>query len=84
MPCLRMLQSTLVYVNTLMLQDIPGEPEWADLHARPPKRPGPALLAPCPALRRGQPRHGRPPQPRRGRGTRAPADRPARSSTENA
>lgn len=25
------LQSALVYVNTLMLQDILGEPEWADL-----------------------------------------------------
>ncbi|MGW2346681.1 Tn3 family transposase [Streptomyces sp. NPDC001661] len=30
-PCLRILQSALVYVNTLMLQDILGEPDWADL-----------------------------------------------------
>ncbi|MCX5345005.1 Tn3 family transposase [Streptomyces atratus] len=30
-PCPRILQSALVYVNTLMLQDILGEPEWADL-----------------------------------------------------
>ncbi|MFB7333752.1 Tn3 family transposase [Streptomyces adustus] len=29
--CLRILQSALVHVNTLMLQDILGEPEWADL-----------------------------------------------------
>lgn len=29
--CLRILQSALVYVNTLMLQDILGEPEWARL-----------------------------------------------------
>lgn len=29
--CLRILQSALVYVNTLTLQDILGEPEWADL-----------------------------------------------------
>ncbi|MDE1688261.1 Tn3 family transposase [Streptomyces neyagawaensis] len=29
--CLRILQSALVYVNTLMLQDILGEPEGADL-----------------------------------------------------
>lgn len=29
--CLRILQSALVYVNTLMLQDILGKPEWADL-----------------------------------------------------
>ncbi|MEZ7003704.1 Tn3 family transposase [Streptomyces sp. AD55] len=30
-PCLRILQSALVYVNTLMLQDVLGEPEWAAL-----------------------------------------------------
>ncbi|CAO5234475.1 transposase [Frankia sp. AgKG'84/4] len=29
--CLRILQSALVYVNTLMLQDILGEQEWAAL-----------------------------------------------------
>lgn len=29
--CLRILQSALVDVNTLMLQDILGKPEWADL-----------------------------------------------------
>jgi hypothetical protein len=29
--CLRILQSALVYVNTLMLQDILGEEKWADL-----------------------------------------------------
>nr|WTA00238.1 transposase [Streptomyces sp. NBC_00857] len=29
--CLRILPSALVYLNTLMLQDILGEPEWADL-----------------------------------------------------
>ncbi|WP_353962311.1 Tn3 family transposase [Streptomyces sp. NBC_01381] len=29
--CLRILQSALVYVNTLMLQDILGESEWVDL-----------------------------------------------------
>ncbi|MFD5882794.1 Tn3 family transposase [Streptomyces yangpuensis] len=29
--CLRILQSAQVYVNTLMLQDVLGEPEWADL-----------------------------------------------------
>ncbi|MFJ9417781.1 Tn3 family transposase [Streptomyces sp. NPDC101227] len=28
---LRILQSSLVYVNTLMLQDTLGDPEWADL-----------------------------------------------------
>ncbi len=29
--CLRILQSALVYVNTLMLQDVLDEPEWAEL-----------------------------------------------------
>ncbi|MFD7971095.1 Tn3 family transposase [Streptomyces clavifer] len=29
--CLRILQSALVYVSTLTLQDVLGEPEWADL-----------------------------------------------------
>ncbi|MFJ4790817.1 Tn3 family transposase [Streptomyces sp. NPDC088794] len=28
--CRRILQTALVYVNTLMLQDVLGEPEWAD------------------------------------------------------
>ena len=29
--CLRILQAALVYVNTLMLQDVLAEPEWADV-----------------------------------------------------
>ncbi|MEU0782547.1 Tn3 family transposase [Streptomyces sp. NPDC006173] len=29
--CLRILQSALVLVNTLMLQDVLGDPKWADL-----------------------------------------------------
>jgi TnpA family transposase len=29
--CLRILQASFVYVNTLMLQDVLGEPEWAGL-----------------------------------------------------
>ncbi|MFF3123686.1 Tn3 family transposase [Streptomyces sp. NPDC057908] len=41
--CLRILQSALVYVNTLMLQDILGEPEWADL-LTPADRRGPTPL----------------------------------------
>ena len=28
--CLRILQAVLVYVNTLMIQDLLAEPEWAD------------------------------------------------------
>ena len=29
--CLRILQSALVYVNTLMLQNVLADPAWADL-----------------------------------------------------
>lgn len=29
--CLRILQAALVYINTLMLQDVLAEPEWAKL-----------------------------------------------------
>ncbi len=29
--CLRILQAALVYVNTLMLQDVLAEPAWAEL-----------------------------------------------------
>ncbi|WP_331720512.1 transposase (plasmid) [Streptomyces sp. NBC_00161] len=29
--CLRILQSALVYVNTLMLRNVLAEPQWADL-----------------------------------------------------
>lgn len=29
--CLRILQAALVYVNTLMIQDLLTEPDWADV-----------------------------------------------------
>lgn len=29
--CLRVLQAALVYVNTLMIQDLLAEPEWDDV-----------------------------------------------------
>jgi TnpA family transposase len=32
--CLRIPQAALVYINTLMLQNVPAEPEWAKLGAR--------------------------------------------------
>ena len=35
--CLRILQTALVYVNTLMLQDVLAEPAWAD-HLTPADR----------------------------------------------
>ncbi|MFI7708924.1 Tn3 family transposase [Nonomuraea sp. NPDC049480] len=41
--CLRILQAGLVYVNTLMLQDVLAEPEWAAL-LTPVDRRGLTLL----------------------------------------
>ena len=29
--CLRILQAALVYINTLMLQEVLAEPDWADI-----------------------------------------------------
>ena len=29
--CLRILQAALVYVNTLMLQDVLAEPDWTEM-----------------------------------------------------
>lgn len=29
--CLRILQASLVFINTLMLQDVLAEPQWSDL-----------------------------------------------------
>ncbi len=50
--CLRILQSALVFANTLMLlQEILGEPEWAD----------PAVLVARTPVRLGEPRHAGPP-----------------------
>ena len=55
MLCLRILQAALVYINTLMIQDILADPEWADLLSRRgPARPDPAVLAARPPLRRGR------------------------------
>ncbi|MET9383675.1 hypothetical protein ABZY09_22060 [Streptomyces sp. NPDC002928] len=52
--CLRILQSALVYVNTLMLQDVLTEPEWAGLLTPADRRgltPLGALLCHLPASR---------------------------------
>lgn len=38
--CLRILQSALVYVNTLMLQDVLDDPNWSDALARDADRRG--------------------------------------------
>lgn len=64
--CLRILQASLVHVNTLMLQDVLAEPEWADkLTPVRPARSDPAVLVPRAPLRRGQPGPGIAPGPRR-------------------
>ena len=50
--CLRILQAALVYVNTLMLQDVLADPDWVrSAHQRGPARPDPAVLDARPALR---------------------------------
>jgi hypothetical protein len=56
--CLRILQAALVYVNTLMLQDLLAEPDWDDV-LTPEDRRGltPAVLVPRPAVRRGETQH---------------------------
>ena len=41
--CLRILQTALVYVNTLMLQDVLADPAWADI-LTPADRRGLTLL----------------------------------------
>ncbi len=43
--CLRILQSALVYVTTLMLQDVLADPAWADLLTPADRRGGPAPRA---------------------------------------
>ncbi len=60
--CLRILQAAMVYVKTLMLQDVMGDATWADVFN--PGRsagPDPAVLDPRPARRRGEARHELPP-----------------------
>ena len=61
--CLRILQAALVYVNTLMLQDVLAEPDWTEL-LTPEDRRGltPAVLAARASVRRGQTRYDRTPQ----------------------
>ena len=62
--CLRILHAALVYVNTLMVQGVLADDDWAGrLTAEDAARPDPAVLGPRRPLRRGQARHGPPPQP---------------------
>jgi hypothetical protein len=36
--CLRLLQAAVTYVNTLMIQDVLSDPDWADVLAAEDKR----------------------------------------------
>ena len=74
MLCLHILQAAMVYINTLMIQDVLGEPAWAGIaHRRGPSRPHPAVLDARSAVRRGAsgPRNAspsaKPPAPSRSR-----------------
>ena len=63
---LHILQAALVYVNTLMIQDILAGPEWARRpHPRGPSRPDALVLGTRPALRRSQAQHDQTPCPHR-------------------
>ena len=69
--CLRVLQAALVYVNTLMVQDVLADDGWADAaDRRGPARPDPAVLDPRRPLRRGQARHEQSARTRRSRAAR--------------
>jgi TnpA family transposase len=75
MLALHILQAALVYVNTLMLQDILAEPEWQGrAHRRRSTRPHGAVLGARPALRRDHAQHDQAlgPQRRRHIGSRSP------------
>ena len=61
--CLRILQAALVYVNTLMLQDVLAEDAWADmLTTEDRRRSHPTFLAARAPIRRSEARHDRTPQ----------------------
>ncbi|WP_328840401.1 DUF4158 domain-containing protein [Streptomyces europaeiscabiei] len=61
-----LLQTALVFVNTLMIQDMLADPEWAGRrpHRRGQTRPDPAVLDAHPALRRDPTERGQPPPTR--------------------
>jgi len=56
----------MVYVNTLMLQDVLAEPDWTELLTSE-DRADPAVLATRAPVRRSQTRHDRTPQHSNGR-----------------
>jgi hypothetical protein len=64
---LHILQAALVYINTLMIQDILAEPEWQDMpHRRRPMRTDRAVLGARPTLRRHHAEHDQAPRPQPG------------------
>jgi TnpA family transposase len=62
--CVR-IQATLVYVNTLIIQDRLAEPEWADALTVEDRRGLTPLFWTPPALRRGKAEHDPPAHPPR-------------------
>ena len=62
MLALHLLQNCMVYINTLMLQQVLAQPHWSGkLTARDLRRPDAADLGACEPLRPLRARHGRPP-----------------------
>lgn len=51
--CLRIVQASLVYVDTLMIQDLLGDPDTGDILTTPRDKRNvtPPVLGTCPALR---------------------------------
>ena len=69
MLAMHLLQSTLVHINTLLLQTGPRRPRMGRAaHRRRPPRPHAAVLVKHQPLRHLPPRHGHPPRPRTPRG----------------
>ncbi len=61
---LHLLQTALVFVNALMIQDMLADPEWADVLTDEDKRALTSLFWTHPALRRDPTEHGQPPPTR--------------------
>ena len=67
MLALHLLQSSLVFINTQLLQAVLRDPAWAGrLDRGGPAGPVPAVLVARQPLRAVPPRHGHPPRPHRG------------------
>ncbi|WP_435874421.1 Tn3 family transposase [Nocardia vinacea] len=65
--CLRIVQASLIYVNTLMIQDLIDDPDTGDILITAADKRGcdPTALGTRPALRRGQAQHDQLAHPQR-------------------